>query len=127
MRRYLCMFVIGCCSGIALSAQSAEESKFSGFRVRSNNVSVFLSWEVPDSAGVEQFIVERSKNGLQWKTLDTVSHAAPAYSYSDDFPAIGLNYYRVQASGGGKNFSSIIRRAYVGKIENIVTIYPNPV
>jgi hypothetical protein len=121
------MFVIGCCATSLLFGQSSEDAKFSGFLSRSDNVNVFLSWEVPDSAGVENFVVERSKNGLQWTALDTVIHATGNYAYSDSRPFVGLNYYRIRAFGNGKSFSSFIRRAYVGKVENIVTIYPNPV
>src|SRR5690349_15118364 len=113
MLRCLCMFVIGLCSSLLLYSQSAEDSKFRGFITRSDNVSVFLSWEIPDSSDVRHFVVERSKNGLQWSTLDTVIHASNTYTYADRQPFTGLNYYRVQAQGNGKLYSSIIRRAYV--------------
>ena len=121
------MFVIGLCSSLFLYSQSAEDSKFSGFITRSDNENVFLTWEIPDSSDIQHFVVERSKNGLQWSALDTFLHSSTTYSYADRQPYMGLNYYRVQALGNGKTYSSIIRRAYVGKVENFVTIYPNPV
>jgi len=127
MLRCLCMFVIGLCSSLFLYSQSAEDSKFSGFITRSDNENVFLTWEIPDSSDIQHFVVERSKNGLQWSALDTFLHSSTTYSYADRQPYMGLNYYRVQALGNGKTYSSIIRRAYVGKVENFVTIYPNPV
>jgi len=121
------MFVIGLCSCISLYSQGIEDSKFSGFITRSDNENVFLMWEIPDSSDIQHLIVERSKNGLQWSALDSFLYASTTYSYADRQPYTGLNYYRVKAMGKGKTYSSIIRRAYVGKVENFVTIYPNPV
>jgi hypothetical protein len=45
----------------------------------------------------------------------------------DKSPFAGVNFYRVRANGAGKTSYSIVRRIYVGRVENVVTIYPNPV
>ena len=127
MMRCLCIVVIGLCYSSVVFGQHTEESQFNGFVTRSDNESVFLSWEIPDSSSIEYFIVEKSKNGLQWQGLDTVWHDDASYTYADKSPLIGLNYYRIFASGSGRIFYSIIRRAYVGRIDNTVTVYPNPV
>jgi type IX secretion system substrate protein len=127
MLKSLCTFVAGLLFCLPLFSQGAEDSKFSGFVTRSDNESVSLFWEIPDSSDIQHFIVEKSKNGLQWKSLDTILHMSSTYSYRDNEPSIGLNYYRILAENSGKTFYSIIRRAYVGKIENNITVYPNPV
>lgn len=100
---------------------------FTGFSTRSDNVNVYLLWEVPDSSNFEYFIAEKSNNGVQWKTLDTIIYNGSSYMYTDRLPLQGLNYYRIKATINGKMFYSISRRAYVSRIDNSIPIYPNPI
>jgi hypothetical protein len=102
--------------------------QFTGFSVKTNNKKVFVDWGIeqviPD---LRYFILEKSKNGVQWQTLDTTHIASINYTYVDDFPFAGVNFYRIRAIGSGKHNYSIDRRIYVGQVENIITIYPDPV
>jgi hypothetical protein len=108
-------------------SQVADAAKFSGFVTRSDNEKVYLLWDVPDSSNFEYFIAEKSNNGVQWVTLDTILHTGSSYRYTDPTPATGLNYYRIVATANGKIFYSISRRAYVSNIDNSIPVYPNPV
>jgi len=105
----------------------ALNAQFTGFVTNSNNEYVYLQWQIRDSSDVQYFTVEKSKNGVQWQTLDTVPRNGNSYVYIDSIPVIGLNYYRIQAAGSGRTVYSISRRAYVGVIDNLITVYPNPV
>ncbi|MGC4037501.1 MAG: hypothetical protein QM764_16185 [Chitinophagaceae bacterium] len=100
-----------------------------GFVTTSDNEYVYLRWQLTDSTHFQYFTVEKSDNGVQWRTLDTVAwnENVPSYAYTDSFPAEGVNYYRIKANTEEKSVYSISRRAYVGVVDNLVTVYPNPV
>ena len=104
-------------------------ASFAGFITSSDNEYVYLQWQVADSSDVQYFTVEKSSNGVQWKTLDTVlpSGNLDRYFYIDSLPQTGLNFYRIKASAGNKTIYSLSRRNYVGVVDNLVTVYPNPV
>jgi hypothetical protein len=106
---------------------AALNAQFTGFVTNNNDEFVYLQWQISDSSDVQYFTVEKSRNGVQWQTLDTILRNGNSYAFTDSFPSTGLNYYRVQAAGAGKIVYSISRRAYVGVIDNLITVYPNPV
>ncbi len=128
MLRRFGMFITGMLCYCAAYCQDADMS-FIGFVTQSNNEYVYLQWEVKDTVGeVLYFTVEKSHNGVQWKTLDTVYKNSNAYFYyTDSLPSTGVNYYRVKANATDKSVYSFSRRAYIGVIDNFVTVYPNPV
>jgi hypothetical protein len=101
---------------------------FTGFLSATDDENVYLSWQiqqvVPD---LQYFILEKSHNGVIWSVLDTIPASGIQYAYLDGSPFTGVNFYRVRAVGLGKYDYSIVRRIYVGRVENIITIYPNPV
>ena len=130
MRRRFGMFIAGMlCIYTMFGQASPHDVQFTGFLTRSDNEYVYMQWEVNDSAGeVQYFTVEKSFNGVQWQTLDTVFKNSNAYyNYTDSVPVTGVNYYRIKASGSDGSLYSFSRRAYVGVINNLVTVYPNPV
>jgi len=127
MLRSIGVFAINMLCCFAVFSQDTSNISFTGFVTRSDNENVFLLWEVPDSSHFEYFIAEKSNNGVQWKTLDTILHNGTSYRYTDNSPSTGLNYYRIQATSNGKIFYSISRRAYVSRIDNTIPVYPNPV
>ena len=104
------------------------DAQFSSFFLRTNNEIVFIDWSIEQVTNdLQYFILEKSKNGVVWHVLDTVGVNGTTYLYIDETPYLGVNFYRIRAKGQGKNNYSIDRRIYVGHVENIVTIYPNPV
>ena len=101
---------------------------YTGFSTRTNNEKVFLDWQISQTVSeLKYFILEKSHNGVVWSVMDTVSISGIQYFYTDNSPFTGVNFYRVRASGSEKTNYSIVRRIYVGRVENIITIYPNPV
>lgn len=107
----------------------ALNASFTGFTAYSDNDYAYLQWQVADSSDVKYFTVEKSYNGVQWTTMDTLltSSNQDKYSYIDSLPRTGVNFYRIKAGEGNKTIYSISRRAYVGIVKNLVTVYPNPV
>jgi hypothetical protein len=129
MLRSLGMFITGILCYCAAYCQNASDVQFTGFITQSDNEYVYLQWQVKDSLDeVHYFTVEKSNNGVQWKTLDTVYKNANAfYNFTDSLPIVGVNFYRIKAAGSDKSVYSFSRRAYVGIVDNLVTVYPNPV
>ena len=127
MLRSIGVFIVTVLCRFVAFSQDTSNVNFSGFVTRSDNENVYLLWDVPDSSDFEYFVVEKSNNGVQWKILDTVLHNGISYRYTDNTPAVGLNYYRIEATVNGKLFYSISRRAYVSNIDNSIPVYPNPV
>jgi hypothetical protein len=127
MLKSIGLFAIIMFSCSKMFCQDTGKINFTGFVTRSDNENVYLLWEVPDSSNLEYFIAEKSNNGVQWKTLDTILRTGNSYMYTDKTPSVGLNYYRIKAPANGKIFYSISRRAYVSKIDNSIPVYPNPV
>jgi len=97
-----------------------------------NNNSVNLSWESAQEQNLDKYIVEKSTDGINWKTLTTVmatgSSNAAAYNTVDN-NAAQVNYYRLKQveTNGSFTYSQIIR---IRKEENeklALKMYPNPV
>jgi hypothetical protein len=101
---------------------------FTGFSAKTDNVKVALYWTIDNPAAeLDYFIVEKSENGVAWTALDTIYKSGVEYLFIDDNPAEGVNFYRVNAVGSGKSSLSNVRRIYKNRVENIITVYPNPV
>lgn len=101
---------------------------FKGFITTTDNKSVVLHWEIQQViSDLQYFILEKSHNGVNWQIMDTVYTLGTVYAYKDLSPFEGVNFYQVRAAGFGKTHYSIVRRINVGYVENIITIYPNPV
>jgi len=129
MLRRFGMFITGMLCYYTMHCQSTPSNvQFTGFLTRSDNEYVYIQWQVKDSTDeVKYFTVEKSYNGVQWRTLDTIFKNSNAYyNYVDSLPTTGVNYYRIKASGSDGSLYSFSRRAYVGVINNLVTVYPNP-
>jgi len=102
--------------------------QFTGFSLKTDGKKIFVDWSIEQVVPDLQYcLLEKSHNGVQWQILDTIYINGLSYSYVDDVPFAGVNFYRILAIGSGKHNYSIDRRIYVGRVENIITIYPNPV
>jgi hypothetical protein len=101
--------------------------------VSAKNSTVALAWATATETNNKQFVVERSSDGQTFAQIGIVpskaangnSTAALSYTFTDNNPLSGINYYRLQQvdiSGNATN--SIIASATVGKVS--VSLYPNP-
>lgn len=103
---------------------AVEDSFFRGELLESE---VFLSWE--GKQRYTSFNIERSSNGKEWNTLQKVIRIDEKsnYSYIDQLPLIGLNYYRLKLIENNDKFtySKIIQLQI--EQESQANVYPNPV
>jgi hypothetical protein len=121
-----------------LSASGAAlPASITSFKGEKRGITNVLSWTTTAEVNNAGFELQRSNNGVQFSSLSFIqskgdngnSNQAIAYSYNDEKPFIGTNYYRLkQIDKDGKFlFSEVI--AMKGAKPNqldVVAIYPNP-
>ena len=90
-----------------------------------------LSWTTATELNNNYFAVMRSVDGTIWEEIGQLegngnSSIEQHYSFEDEFPLQGLNYYRLQQYdiNGDFSFSNVIA---IDNIEYIKQLYPNPV
>jgi hypothetical protein len=94
-----------------------------------DNAEVQLSWLAPFMVGELEFIVERSKDGLQYHEIGRLDYDPNEvnYGFTDPQPEAGRNYYRVMVKGSqlGEVYSNV-EEAILYRGNQNVLIYPNP-
>lgn len=122
-------------------------SGFSGFYVHtgSSPLNVHLStisavnigtrnrvdWTTATEMAGDYFEIERSIDGTNFSKLSTINAkgVASSYSYWDENPITGINYYRLKMldAGGRSNYSKVVSAIVKGTGAFTVEAYPNPV
>ncbi|MBO9635220.1 MAG: hypothetical protein J7578_19070 [Chitinophagaceae bacterium] len=123
----------------SLSAWTLAESTgalplvFSLFNVTCNNNAAVISWQTAMEINTDHFNVQRSVNGADWITINTLKAAGQSnsllnYSYTDPAPASsGKVFYRIQSVDidGSKNYTAV--RVSTCSSELVWQVWPNPV
>ena len=94
------------------------------------NKEVILEWNTTHEINVSQYVVERSVDGNNFQNLGTVgAFGSLKYNYSDNFPVIGDNFYRLKIydKDGTFTYSSILKENYNIEMVNSISVFPNPV
>jgi len=102
------------------------------FTAEQQGEAVLLKWSTAAGSINDKFTVERSVDSRNWAVLKTIAGTGSAgtrqdYSYTDNSPLSGSNYYRIkQVDKNGNNVYSETRLLKFG--ENwIISLSPNPV
>lgn len=115
---------------------SVLERNLVDFSSTLNDGLVNLRWKVLENQLVNDFILERSTDGINFSPIihlppDADRKALATYQYSDDIKSInaGVIYYRLKVNQTGKSLlqSQVIRYDLTDREENRLKIYPNPV
>ena len=107
--------------------------KLLSFNAALVNKQSVLNWASAFELDLDHFEIERSANGINYRTLTAIagtnnSNTTIKYSYTDIYPLIGLNYYRLKAldSKGQFVYSNVVV-IKINTTDNLyLTIYPNP-
>lgn len=100
------------------------------FKVTCDGPVALVQWQTGEESNLDYFLVQRSSNGEEWSTLNTVAATnnpvGSSYVFKDNQPA-GTSYYRVGIAdlGGTIGYSP----AFSGGCSDIalpLMIYPNP-
>ncbi len=93
---------------------------------------VLLNWHTASELNNEGFEIQRSLDGENWDKLAFVSgHGTTleeqSYSYTDERPLSGINYYRLrQMDFDGREEYSKVVSVEVGFASKALTFFPNP-
>ena len=103
------------------------------FKARLEGFATRLDWQTATETDNKGFHIERSPDGLRWETLGFVagqgnSSSAISYTFLDEQPIPGRNYYRLlQVDFDGKEAFSPIAQVELSSLPGKLTIYPNPI
>lgn len=96
------------------------------------NESTVLNWSTGSEADTKNFVVQRSIDGMEWKDLGSIDAAGfnnslKNYSYTDDHPEAGINYYRLQQNDmDGRYHLSWVVSVTFDLQQSAFKIFPNP-
>lgn len=103
------------------------------FTAAATGKAVQLNWTASDETAGGYFRVMRSKDGSTWDSIGQVGSlpvgtGALGYSFSDDAPFDGTNYYRLELIDAGGNDSWSPVREVVFRQTGVpsVKLFPNP-
>ena len=100
--------------------------------VQNNNRTVQLQWKTTNEVDNKNFVVERSKDGVNFTVLENIeakNEALSNYTFIDKKPNESVNYYRLkQVDKNGKfTYSNIVAINLNSNEINAFSIYPNPI
>jgi hypothetical protein len=94
---------------------------------------VKLDWTTSMEENFSKFIVERSNDGLNFQAIGeqpgkgfNIYDIVSKYSYEDDAPLLGFNYYRLKAVDLDESFEYFGMKAVKFTGGKKLAIYPNP-
>ena len=104
---------------------------FSSFTIQKVNNVAKLTWTTEQEINSSHFIIERSADGRNWKTLATVAAAGYSnnhldyYAY-DNLPLNGTGYYRIKQVDKDDKFQVSVVRNIRFDLDYMISISPNP-
>ncbi|MCO5286038.1 MAG: T9SS type A sorting domain-containing protein [Chitinophagaceae bacterium] len=116
---------------VVFETQGALPVKFVKVAAHLKSDNVVVEWKVADEKNNKEYVVLRSADGNNFSAIGTVpaqTSLKGAYSFTDDKPLSGWNYYRIKnVDLDGKAQLSDIVKVYSGIKAGLVSVYPNPV
>ena len=93
------------------------------------NSAVYLSWQTATELNTSHFTIQHSTTGTSFTDIGTVKaigSGANSYSFTDNNPANGINYYRLESidKDGSTSYSKIVSVNFGDK--QSFSINPNP-
>ncbi|QNH61022.1 T9SS type A sorting domain-containing protein [Hymenobacter sediminicola] len=122
----------GCSRGDAVSLPGALPLpvKLKSFSAKASNGSVRINWATASEEHAESFLIQRSRTGTDWQTVQTVKAgnrpAGQSYSALDSAPLAGQSYYRLgmRDTDGSTAYSPAQAVSLTDKL--VVQTFPNP-
>ena len=95
-----------------------------------NNNFVNIAWQTENTANVKTFNIQRSTDGIHFQNTTTVDPATSnlnEFQFTDEQPATGDNYYRVDAvsASGSEKYSEVMKVNMATDLQSI-SVFPNP-
>ena len=101
--------------------------KLVGFKAVKESSVVKLNWTVAQETNIENYQVQRSKDGINFTTIQTIqarnqSVYQPNYTLTDASPLKGINYYRLAIVENGRKELSGVATVTMSQTGNNFTI-----
>lgn len=117
---------------ISVSAGNTLPVNLTDFSVRRSNGVNILNWSTQQELNTRHFVVERSTDGVAYTGIGQVAangngNVTRRYSYTDNHPVNGINYYRLRAVDNDNSYKFSDIRSIRNEGIADITVYPNPV
>lgn len=120
-------------AGGIVTISSVLPIELTDFSAIKQDQTVRLDWTTATETNNKGFFIERSADGERWQTLGFVagqgnSTTSVSYSFLDEKPLPGINYYRLlQVDFDGRETFSAVVPVTLEDRPGKLAIYPNPV
>lgn len=121
---------VPCCSDFIVGAESTFPVELISFKAKKVEDGVELDWKTASEINNDYFSVERSSDGNVFREIGSMpgngtSFQTNSYSFIDQAPAPGLNYYRLRQVDFNGNYSvSGMVSVKIGTETGLVKLYP---
>lgn len=115
------------------SANGALPLTWISFTAIKNGARSFLEWSTFNEKNTQDFVIQHSTSGFNWKNIGVVRAAGNStrqhdYSFSHEDPTAGHNYYRLLQRDLDANFSySKVVPVFIEKKDLRIKVLSNPV
>ncbi|MEO9209934.1 MAG: M36 family metallopeptidase [Ginsengibacter sp.] len=105
---------------------------WSSFTVEKSGKMALLKWTTSQESNTAKFFVERSEDGIHFTSIGNVNAAGNSstltnYSFTDEAPLNGINYFRIlQTDKDGRSSYTDIRSLVFDNLNGLVSVSPNP-
>ncbi len=107
--------------------------ELASFETRVEDENVVITWSTVSEINNDFFTIERSENGNYWTAIDSMYGAGNStqllhYQYVDQYPIVGLSYYRVKQTDYDGQFSySPVKSVHLQQLQQPdLLLFPNP-
>ena len=102
--------------------------QFTDMRAKASGNEVEVSWSISTVPDKAQFIIQRSRDGVLFTTIDTVAASTlNSYRYADVSPVEGRSYYRIMLTyTNDHRIATQILPVDVGSAPQKAVALPNP-
>ena len=94
------------------------------------NNSVSISWKTANESPNSNYIIEQSTDGVNFSEIgNTKSTGSKSYTFIDNSPTSGENYYRIRVIDNLGNifYSSVVKLSISATSRITINVFPNPV
>jgi hypothetical protein len=101
---------------------------FLSITAEKQNSKALVSWKVENEVSINHYEIERSLDGRNFTIVgNTTASQATSYSFMDNQPSKGINFYRIRSVGqdGSTKYSNVAKVNF--EQQPLLSIYPNPI
>ncbi len=113
----------------SIKLQTPLPVQYASFSATAFQEKIKLDWQTTSEQNAARFIVERSADGISFTSIGSVpakNEAYNTYSFLDNDPLSGKNYYRLKQVDNNRHFKISFVVIVNNAPKNNLNIYPNP-